>query len=449
MRRRASVTRVVPVMPGEPVGAGGAGRTYGGGVGQRREVSKTSSRVAARALSSAPRSTGRSRTVPDTRRGREGEIGELGLDELAQHVPAGGGHRAGEDHDLGVQYGDQRGETGGQRGGVLLQEPQVRPLGTSGGLRQQRDRRADRRARPGPGRHPDAQRGRHPGHRLRAGQCLVAAGVDPGDLPDQGVARHGQEPDLARAAGPAAVQPAAEHQGGAEALLVPQQDEVPVAAGRAEALLGDRGEVHVVLVPDRHRQGRRQLLEEGGGVPAGQVLGVAQRPGVGIEGSRGGDDDAVEGGALEPGVLDGPAEGPGDPVDGPGALGVRELVAADHLAGEIGDGRDDAARGDVQSGDVGGARVDPVQLGVGSGAAAGGAGGHDQPGGLEAGQQLGGGGLGEPGEPADPGTGQGPVLQQQVQRRAVVHDAQQAGRSGRGHERSLRHRLTPWSGTVR
>lgn len=82
----------------------------------------------------------------------------------------------------------------------------------------------------------------------------------------------GQEADLAGASGPAAVQPAAEHQGGAEALLVPEQDEVLVAAGRAEALLGDGGEVHVVLVLDRHGQGRGQFVEQGGECQPGRWL---------------------------------------------------------------------------------------------------------------------------------------------------------------------------------
>ena len=77
------------------------------------------------------------------------------------------------------------------------------------------------------------------GDGLGAGQLLEAAAVGLGDLADQGRARHRQEADLAGAAGPAAVQPAAEDEGGAEALLVPQQHEVLVAAGRAEPLLGD------------------------------------------------------------------------------------------------------------------------------------------------------------------------------------------------------------------
>lgn len=118
----------------------------------------------------------------------------------------------------------------------------------------------------------DAQFGGESGQSLHPGQLLVPAGVGPGDLPDQGPARHGKEAHLAGAAGPAAVQPAAQDQRGAQALLVPQQDEVLVAAGCAEPLFGDGGEIDVVLVLDGHRQGRRQLLQEGGECQPGRWL---------------------------------------------------------------------------------------------------------------------------------------------------------------------------------
>lgn len=205
-----------------------------------------------------------------------------------------------------------------------------------------------------------------------------------------------------------------------------------MAAGRAEPLFGDRGEVHVVLVLDRHRQGRRQFVEEGGGVPAGQVAGVAQLAGLRVEGAGGRDDQPVHVGAPEPGGLDGLAERLGHLCDGVAALPVGVFEAADHLAGEVGDGRRDPVGGDVESTHVGGAGVEGVELGVGPGLAAVGAGGHDQPGGLQPGQQLGGGGLGQAGQVPDPGPGQRSVRQQELQRGAVVHGAQQAGRSGGG-----------------
>ena len=90
---------------------------------------------------------------------------------------------------------------------------------------------------------------------------------------------------------------------------------------------------------------------------------------------------------------------------------------------------------------MGGGRVDRVQLRVGARAARGGAGGQDQPGRLQAGQQLRGGGLRQAGELADPGPGQRAVLQQEVERGPVVHGAQDARRArcagGAGHDASL------------
>ena len=167
------------------------------------------------------------------------------------------------------------------------------------------------------------------------------------DLAHQRGAGHRQEADLAGAAGEAAVQPAADDEGGAEALLVPQQDEVLVAARGAEALLGDGDEVDVVLVLDGHRQHGGQLVEEGGGVPAGQVGGVAQPPGGRVEGAGRADDQPVHVGAGEPGGLHRPVERLGDlPHDaarraGPGCGSSNSPTVR---AGDVGDGGEDALR---------------------------------------------------------------------------------------------------------
>ncbi|MDU0299486.1 MULTISPECIES: hypothetical protein [unclassified Streptomyces] len=99
-------------------------------------------------------------------------------------------------------------------------------------------------------------------------------------------------------------------------------------------------------------------------------------------------------------------QGVGDLLDhghGGPAAGRGQFVPADGAAGDVGDGREDAVRVHVESGGVRGGRVDPVQLGVGARAALGGAGGEDQSGGLQAGQELGGGRLGQAGELAYPG----------------------------------------------
>ena len=147
----------------------------------------------------------------------------------------------------------------------------------------------------GPAGHgPDAQLAGQLGDGLGTGQLLVATAVGLGDLPYERRAGHRQEADLARAAGPAAVQPSAEDERGTETALVPQQYEVLVSSGRAEPLLGDGDEVDVVLVLDRHGQRGREFVEEAGGVPAGQVRGVAQPPGVGVEGAGRADDEPVD-----------------------------------------------------------------------------------------------------------------------------------------------------------
>ncbi|CAM5626935.1 hypothetical protein STENM327S_02327 [Streptomyces tendae] len=51
-----------------------------------------------------------------------------------------------------------------------------------------------------------------------------------------------------------------------------------MAPGRAEALLGDGGQVDVVLVLHRHRQGRGQLLQQGGECQPGRCEAYRSRP---------------------------------------------------------------------------------------------------------------------------------------------------------------------------
>lgn len=70
-------------------------------------------------------------------------------------------------------------------------------------------------------------------------------------------------------------------EGGAQALLVPEQHEVVVSAGRTEALLGDGDQVDVVLVLDRHREVRGQLVQEGGECQPGRCEAYRSRPVLG------------------------------------------------------------------------------------------------------------------------------------------------------------------------
>lgn len=317
-----------------------------------------------------------------------GELGEFGLDQGPQQLAARGRQRAGEHDQAGVEHGGDGGETGGEPLGVLPQQLGERgvPLVALDRTGQQPGRDLGVRLVRG----PDAERGGEPGQRLGARKLLEAAAVRLDHLAYEGCARHRQETDLARTAGETAVQPAVDDEGGAEALLVPQEDEVLVLPGRAEALFGHRDQVHVVLVLHRHRQGRGQLVQQGGGVPAGQVRGVAQASRAGVEGAGGADDDPVHVRAGEPGLLDRTVQGarhlPGHALGPPPGGGQFEL--ADGLTRHVGDGGDDPPGGHIEPRHVGGPGVDRVELGVGPRPPLAGAGGDDQPGGFQPGEEL-------------------------------------------------------------
>lgn len=165
-------------------------------------------------------------------------------------------------------------------------------------------------------------------------------------------------------------------------------------------------------------------------MPARQVGGVAQPAGVGVEGAGGADDEPVDVVPGEPGRLHRPVEGirhlPYDGLGGPPARSG-ELELSHRPSGDVGDGGADALRRDVEPGGVRGTRIDHVQLGVGARPPLAGPGGEYEPRGLQPGQQLRGGRLGEAGELADPGAGERAVLQEEVEGGTVVHGAQDAG----------------------
>lgn len=364
------------------------------------------------------------------------QLDELGLHPAAQRLPADRDQLARQHDEFRIQHGDHRGETGRESGGEQIEEPGVRAvlarLRGLGGPGDQPGRDLVMGARAAAELVVDAELPGQPGQHLRARQLLESARVRLGDLADQGHAGHRQEADLTGTTGEAAVQPPVDDEGGTEPLLVPQQDEVVVPARRAEPLFGHRDEVHVVLVLDRHRQKGGQLVQQGGGVPAGQVRGVPQPPGTGVEGPRRPDDDPVHIGAGQPGVLYRPVQrlrhlphhGVGTPPRG------AQLELPDRLTGHIGDGGDDPLGVHIQPSDMGGPRVHRVQLRIGPRPPGHGPGGDNQPGRLQPRQQLRGGGLGEPGQLSDPGPRQGPVLQQQIEGGPVVHGPQNAGVPG-------------------
>lgn len=173
-------------------------------------------------------------------------------------------------------------------------------------------------------------------------------------------------------------------------------------------------------------------------MPAGQVRGVPQASGGRVEGAGGGDDDAVDVGAGQPGGLHGSVERLGDLLDDAvgAAAGGRQFELADGGPGDVGDRRADPQRGDIESGGERGTRMDGVQLGVGAGPPLRGAGGDHQTGGLQPCQQLRCGGLGEARQLPYLGARERTVLQQQVERGPVVHGAQYARCTGccSGHD---------------
>ena len=244
-------------------------------------------------------------------RGRgSGQLGQLGLDQLAQRLAAGARSLRRTARELGVEHGDHEASP--------VASPVAQPPSSSVSARR-RPRPGGAAAsgggaprRAGPCGAVDAEL---PGERrtaLAAGQLLEAAAV--GLRPTcrtSGAPGTGMKPTSPAPPVAAAVQPAAEDDGGADALLVPQQDEVVVVPGRAEPLLGDGGEVDVVLDSTGMRQRRGQLVQQGGGVPAGQVGGVAQPAGAGVEGAGRADDDPVQVGAGEPGGLQRAVDGLG------------------------------------------------------------------------------------------------------------------------------------------
>src|SRR5690606_12153875 len=102
-----------------------------------------------------------------------------------------------------------------------------------------------------------------------------------------------QVADLAGAAGPAAVQPAAQHHRHAHAAVEPHEGEVVGALRGAVRALGDGGEVDVVLYRHRTPQVGAQRGEDAL-VPGGQVERELDVAGRRIDHARGADHEGVQ-----------------------------------------------------------------------------------------------------------------------------------------------------------
>jgi hypothetical protein len=244
------------------------------------------------------------------------------------------------------------------------------------------------------------------------------------------------------------VQPAVDDHRRADPLADPEHGEVlrrmrPVPRRGAEGLLGDRGQVHVVLDLDRRvglaGTGQRAVepLEQVRLVPAGQVAGVAQPPGARVGRAADADHHAVRPRAPHPGRRPGRGQRLAHPADRPdrripprrGQFGLR-----DRPPGQVADLGGDRRRSHMQTRDIGRIRAHTVlscrtpvpgqRL--------------DQPGVFQTVHQLRGGGLRQAGQRAEPGPGQRTLLAEQLQRRTVVDRPQQAGRA-----RQLLHQPAP------
>ena len=131
-------------------------------------------------------------------------------------------------------------------------------------------------------------------HRAAAGQLLEAAGVAAAYVADQRGAGERQEADLPGTAGGAAMDAAVDDDGRAHPFVRPQKDEVLYPRRQPRAHLGDRGEVHVVGDLQRRADRLGEPVEQVRVVPAGQVPGVAELPVRRVERARRADGEPVQ-----------------------------------------------------------------------------------------------------------------------------------------------------------
>src|SRR5262245_7572456 len=169
------------------------------------------------------------------RRPGDGQLGQLRAHQVEQSVAARLEHAAGEHDQIRIEHRDDGGEAECDPMGECGQQLVPRARGRQSARHGQLGRTGSKAAFAGQLEHLGP-----------AGQRLEPAGVAATHLPYDRCLRQRQEADLASAAGRTAVQGAVDDDGGAESVLGPQQDEAGVAAGPADVLLRDRGQVDVV-----------------------------------------------------------------------------------------------------------------------------------------------------------------------------------------------------------
>lgn len=275
----------------------------------------------------------------------------------------------------------------------------------------------------------DAVFRREGGDRGGAGEGVEAA-VAAGRGGQRAGAGDRQEADLAGAAGGAPAQGAVQDDGGAGAVAEPEQDEGVVVAGRALALLGEGGEVDLVLQQDRYGRAGPQPGDDGG-VPGGDPVGAAEPPGGRVDQAGGADRDGVRTvgarrgeGRVHRGERGGNG-GAGGVVrgDGGGAFGA-------YPAQEVGDRDGDAVRAQIEADEVGAVGDDAVEPGVGSAPLGAALADHgDQSGLLEALDEVRDGRPGQSSHRLELTSRQWPVALQKLQGESVV-DQSCGGRGG-------------------
>ncbi|GAA2795435.1 hypothetical protein GCM10010441_20890 [Kitasatospora paracochleata] len=223
-------------------------------------------------------------------------------------------------------------------------------------------------------------------------------------------------------------------------MAEPEQREVGAVAGGAHPVLGDAGQVDLVLQDHLGPRPGPQRLQQVG-VPARQLAGVVELPARGVDQSGGADGDGVQ--VSGAGPLGGGQQG----LDGPGGEVVRVPGAGRYLgggegaSGQVGDDQRDAGGADVDPGQVGAVGDQRVHPCVGAAADVRALPGDgDQPAALEPVQQVGDGGTGESGQGAQLGRGQRPLLKEQVEGQPVVDGA---GGARRGRTRGRHGRILP------
>jgi hypothetical protein len=225
------------------------------------------------------------------------------------------------------------------------------------------------------------------------------------------------------------VQPVAHDDRETHAAADPDQREVRYALGRPDPGLGDRRQVHVVLERDRPVEVGVERVAQAV-MPAREVEGERDVAAGRVDHARGAEHDPADPVPRRVGLLGRLDDRGVHPPDRVVRVVGGDLDPGGEPARDVGRPGDHAGRADVDAHDVRAARNHGVELRVRAPPAGELADPGHQLALLQPFDQLGRGDLGETGQFAELGPGEGPALEQQVERGAVIDRAQQARRAG-------------------